>query len=320
MQNPRCALWFGTRERAEWFPTPLSGADVSPDGWSADGTLLNGGGFALNSFGSHKTYSFEWKGTSARETAQKMQSFASGSYGRGLIYFQDPLTYKTNVLPAQWADPSLAEGYEGVSLVYGVEPIIEPQGRDRRNFPTRAATYVMNNTIEGFRGKDEALFIPIPEGHLLAVGAAYESTGTGGVYLGNALSSSSGISGNPILVEDITDGTRTGVGTTSDLLVNTFIAPSSSSPGAYLWIGKSELGPASVTLKALIARIVTPEEAAHFSDPSAPLWSRGEWVGGQGNSGCRFLGRPTYINNTGVDGGQISFAATFKEVGSWNVG
>ena len=52
----------------------------------------------------------------------------------------------------------------------------------------------------------------------------------------------------------------------------------------------------------------------HYPTGSAPLT---EWVGGQGNSGCRFVGSPTYIENTGVNGGQISYAASFKEVGDW---
>ena len=46
-----------------------------------------------------------------------------------------------------------------------------------------------------------------------------------------------------------------------------------------------------------------------------PEESRGPWHGGQGHSGCRFDGQPTYVEYTGVNGGQVGFSATFREVG-----
>lgn len=41
------------------------------------------------------------------------------------------------------------------------------------------------------------------------------------------------------------------------------------------------------------------------------------WTGGMGHSGVQFVGEPTYMANTGVNDGQIGYAATFKETGSW---
>ena len=43
-------MWFGTEDKMQWIDCPLQGADVSPLGWSAEGTLLNGGGYATLSF------------------------------------------------------------------------------------------------------------------------------------------------------------------------------------------------------------------------------------------------------------------------------
>ena len=51
--------------------------------------------------------------------------------------------------------------------------------------------------------------------------------------------------------------------------------------------------------------------------PAFEALKRGPWIGGMGHSGCRFAGKPTYVGNTGVGGGQVSFAATFVGVGSW---
>lgn len=69
--------------------------------------------------------------------------------------------------------------------------------------------------------------------------------------------------------------------------------------GYYEWVG-AENNSASVKLKRHLKHEVY-----------------GPWVGGQGHSGCRFDGEPTYIEYTGVNGGQVGYAATFREVGSW---
>lgn len=47
---------------------------------------------------------------------------------------------------------------------------------------------------------------------------------------------------------------------------------------------------------------------------------RGPWIGGQGNSGCRFAQPPSYVTNSVINGGQVGFSATFVEVGSWLYG
>lgn len=70
---------------------------------------------------------------------------------------------------------------------------------------------------------------------------------------------------------------------------------------------KTNATTATVDLYGLTARVT----------PTTANQTLTEWLGGQGNSGCRFVGSPTYIENTGVNGGQISYAASFKEVGDW---
>lgn len=42
-----------------------------------------------------------------------------------------------------------------------------------------------------------------------------------------------------------------------------------------------------------------------------------EWSGGMGHSGVQFVGEPSYMALSGVNGGQIGYAASFKETGSW---
>lgn len=138
-------MWFGTKDYSTYIPTPVSGADVSPAAWGSSGTTLNGSGYAQNSFNSHKNYDFSWRQSSARETAQLMKSFFDGTYGRGKLHFQDPLTYTTNVLPARWADPSVTCDFEGPQLVPGVDPSpIITSGFERLKLPVRSAQFNLN--------------------------------------------------------------------------------------------------------------------------------------------------------------------------------
>lgn len=298
----RNSFWFGTEERMGWLPTPNRGASTGAIGWESGGGLLNGGGWQQGSFGSARSYIFEWPGSSSRQVSQLMKSYADGSYGRGLIYFLDPLIYNQNLFPAMWADPSMGIGYEGTSLVYGQIPVSTPTSSPEvNNLPFYSATYDLAGVAAGWRGKPDAVFIPIPEGTTLNFGAMYTATGSGAVLW--CTQAFNGALGTPTAL--------TPLGTTSPTLTNTTQA--SSVAGIWVWVGKTAAGAATVNLTALTARL-TPT-----LNPS-PSIGNGPWIGGQGHSGCRFIGKPTEIKNTGVDGGQVGFAASFREVGSWLYG
>lgn len=245
-ESRRNKFWFGTEEYMSWFPAPNRGADVSPEGWSAGGTLLNGGGYQLNSFGAHKNYIFEWPSSSSREAAQKMQSYAAGTYGRGLIYFIDPLTWTTNMLPAQLADPSTALGYEGASLVYGVDPVGVPtSGWETNELPVQSAYYDLAGVAAGWRGKEQATFIPIPTGYTLSLGSFHSQTGNGRVFYREQ--STNGALG--------TITALTPLASNSSQILNTFISGPSLA-GVWIYVGKSASGAGSVTLSAMIGRLI----------------------------------------------------------------
>lgn len=296
-------LFFGTVNRMVWFPTPLSSAASSPIGMESGGNLVNGGGYQYNSFGSHKEYAYEWGGAAAREAAQLMKSYADGTYGRGLIYFVSPLSYSTNVLPAFWADPSMGLGYEGASLVYGLDATSVPTTSWGINeLPVLSAYYDLATTAVGWRGEEQAVFVPIPTGYILSVGAFYTATGSAKVFY-RTQSSSGGLG---------TATALTGLANDATEIVNTDIS-GADVIGVWLYVGKSSSSAGTITLSGMIARL--RESSADQSTISA-----GPWIGGQGHSGCRFSGKPTYIENTGVNGGQVGFAATFREVGHWLYG
>lgn len=329
--NSRFCFWFGTESRMDWFATPLQGADSSPSAWGADGTLLNGGGWALNSWGSHKRYTYEWPASSSREVAQKMKSYRDGTYGRGLLYFLEPTIFTTNVLPAHWADPSMAIDNEAPSLVYGHEPTAVPtSGGALNGLPVNSAYYSVTSAPQTDPLPESSVFIPIPEGHTLFLGAFYSATGSAGVYATPV--NSNGSYGAAVRLTELENS--------STQIVND---PFSGINGVRLWAGRTSSSVSTLTLTAMAGRIIetsklpAPDTEGLYpgvnvfpsetlfpgggaSSPKIERFSRGPWIGGQGHSGCRFLGTPTYVTNSPIEGGRIGFAATFAEVGAWSLG
>lgn len=293
-----CPMWFGTMEYSQEIEPPLSGADSSPDGWTDDGVFLGGDGYAVNSFNTHKVYVYSWAGSSSREMAQLMQSYRSGTYGRGKIYFVEPTIYDTNVLPAKWADPSITLDYEGPSLVPGVVGTpVNTSSFSVNRLPVKSVYYDLSNEPAVITLNDSnSVFIPIPDGMQLNLGAFYSSTTTNvGVFAITVTGSDSQIGFTRLTPKSTTDPN----------LFGNVITKVPGAAGVRLFIGKFLAGGGTVTVSAIHARLspvgVIPEGPAY-------------WIGGQGHGGCRFVGTPTYITNNGVDGGQIEFAATFREV------
>lgn len=261
VRDTRRCFWFGTEERAGWFATPLQGADSSPSAWGVDGTLLNGGGYAFNSFGSHKRYTYEWPQSSSPETAQMMKSYRDGTYGRGLLYFLEPGIYRTNILPAHWADPSMSLNNEAPSLVYGVNPVpVRTSGGDDLGLPVVSAQYDLSDTPpQTVATPDSSVFIPIPEGHTLILGAFYSSTGTGGVFATPV--NSNGTLGVTVRLTEKSN---------SDTDVLSPDQFSGDIRGIRLWVGRSALVSSSVTLVAMTARLLETRVALQYGSWENP--------------------------------------------------
>ena len=301
-KDPRRALWFGTMDRMVWFKTPLKGAEMSPDGWSAGGNLLNGGGYQFTSVGSNKVYTFEWGASSSVVDAQLLKSFKDGAFGRGLIYFQDPLSYEYNVLPARWANPGMSAGEEGGSLVYdSLTGVWTMPGGEANMYPSLGGAFRLSaNIVSGFRGAEDAVFVPIPPGFELHFGAVYTTPdATAGVYLTEQnANGTTGVSQKvPSLDPDDTVVTNT--------VVNGF--------GVWVSLGKLAGPETAIAVQAMTARLVPVDATVAEKERLAS----GPWVGGMGNSGCRFVGNPTWTANGPLGGGQVGFSASLREVGSW---
>lgn len=302
-ESRRNAFWFGTEEKMTWMPTPNRGAQTGGSGWSAEGTTLNGGGFQLNSFGSHRQYIFEWPSTSSAKMAQLMKSYADGSFGRGLIYFIDPLIYTTNVLPAMWADPSMGIGQEGASLVYGVEATGLPtSGHEANSLPVASAYYDLTGVSSGWRGKEDAVFIPIPDGYTLSLGSIHSQSGQGRVMY-RTQSRNGGL--GPV-------SSVTPLPTSTSTLVNTFISGPDVA-GAWLFVGKAGAGAGSVTLTAMTGRLI-PTVKAVVAPVATNLFTNPRLVGDGTWAEVRRNLHPRPDLSSGTSGWTITPGATNSPV------
>jgi len=425
-----------------------------------------------------------------------MKSYRDGTYGRGLLYFLEPGIYKTNVLPAAWADPSMAINNEGPSLVYGVTPsAVSTSGGGNLDLPVVTAQYDLSSVpVKEAPTPDSSLYIPVPTGHTLLLGAFYSATGSAGIFVtpvnsngtfGEAVRLTEKSNSDSTVVQDAFSGDIRGVriwiGRSSEILSTISIAAmcgrlieTSDLPQYGPWTTVREnletnpTTPSLVTISSSVSTVSSggPSNAAYQSvttsavagagvskltaeipatgeprrisamvrfpagstfeararygagsgfdvvvpyvgtgdwqevgvnttapganagptlqvrltgtarvetfdvtlftreaistragepfygssnptgdvertqwtgpagastsifqtrtktgtDTKLNLISAGPWIGGQGHSGCRFIGTPSYVNNGPVEGGRVGFAATFEEVGSWVYG
>lgn len=197
---------------------------------------------------------------------------------------------------------------EAATLVYGIDPVKTPtSGGADLNLPVNSAVYNLSSvTPKGAPSPDSSVFIPVPPGYTLLVGAFYSTTGTGGIFVSPV--NDNGTIGDSVKLTEKPN-------TDSEVVTDQF---SGSIRGVRLWVGRTSEVPSSVTIAAMTARLI---ETSDLAVPAKlARISQGPWIGGQGHSGCRFLGTPSYVTNSPVEGGRVGFAASFVEVGSWIYG
>lgn len=303
-------MWFGTENYAEWITPPKSGADSSPQAWAADGHTLNGFGYAFNSVNSHKVYNYAWSASSSRQEAQRMKDYADGLYGTGKFYFVEPTIYDQNVLSPRWAAPVMTANFEGPSLVPGVDGTLQQGVSTPYGLPVSAMTYTFANYVQP-AFNTVGTFVPIPEG-FAAVITVFGSGGSGGSDAGvyAAVQAPGGGTGArtrvPLTAPSV--GQRNSSYDTSQDKVVYNTGPGS---GARIWIGGATVNQSltgAVTIRGIQVRLFKAAEL-----PLQETLPYTGWVGGMGNEGCRMVGKPTFITHSKINGGQIEYAATFKE-------
>lgn len=301
-------MWFGTETHAEWIRPPKSGADSSPLAWAADGHTLNGFGYAFNSVNSHKVYNYAWSAGSTRREAQRMKDYADGLYGTGKFYFVEPTIYDQNVLSARWAAPVMTANFEGPSLVPGVDGVRQlGSTQTPYGLPASGMLYTFNNYTQ-LPFDSVGAFVPIPEGYVAVVSAFGGATGNANVVAGTQVPGG-GIGLRTIVpLTPPAEGQR---GNSYDPSTDRVVNYSQPGCGVRIWIGGTTAGGAvngSISIRGIQVRLFKASELS--LQEQLPYDG---WVGGMGNEGCRMVGKPTFITHGKVNGGQIEYAATFKE-------
>lgn len=277
-------MWFGTRDYMQWVPCPLVDSDMSKIGWQSQSQYLNGGARVRRSSSAHKEYNLSW-GLQSRENIRKVNDYADGIYGDGLIYFIDPFAADQNVLPQYWAAPML--GADDGPILHGtVAPTVTATGSNSYGYPIKSAVYATDSAYVR-----QQLFVPIPPGYTAWIGAHGSATGTSAVKVTPTV----GVStlGTPVNL--------TLLGTNTDVRVN-----ASFNGSTYSGILIELNGTGSLILAGLIVQIletgVTP--------------AVGGFISGQGNSGCHFAEQPKLQNySSAMD--KVGMTARLVEVGAW---
>lgn len=171
----RKQMWMGTRGYEMWVAAPSINMQRGRVGFASETPLLNGGLSTERSMASHGEWAFSWSALRA-EDFSKIEAIASGLYdtedNRGLIHFVDPMAAYTNVLSQDFATPGMADV---IPLVKGQEPVVTFEAMSPHGYPARSATYTIPSTLAARR----VLYVPIPPGHRLVIGA--HGSGAGAV-------------------------------------------------------------------------------------------------------------------------------------------
>lgn len=273
-------IYFGTQDYMTFIPCPLVDMARGLNGWNENGTFLNGGGYSRSSRAGHRIYNMAWP-KKGHSDLYELHAFANGDFGTGLIYFIDPFASSTNVMPQAWSSPWMAceDGGPNLAGRGEAEPTLITTPSNTYRYPINAAQYTLDGTETPL-----SVWVPIPTGYTLHLGAHGAATGSGAVTVTPDGSGSSNL---------------TLLGANTPTLTNYTLA---GPTGVTVAID----GTGTLDLYAVVGFILK-------TGASAPT---GYWRPGEGHSGCEFVGFPTDTGYSAVFDLRAT-SATLKEVGSW---
>lgn len=277
-------MWFGTRAHMVEVEDPQINPSYDTVAWGETTQYLNGGLGVSSSVAAHQEFYLNW-GMMSRADVRKVTDFADGVYGTGLIYWLDPVAADQNVLPQQWATPSIG-AYDGVPLAGDIRPTVSTNSDLTQGYPSELTTYTLT-TFDALR----SVYVPIPPGYSAWVGVHGAADAAGFVKVTPFTGAVAGAKVNPVILT-----------TVSTTRVNTEIT------GTGLELSLDNTTGGTFTLAGMIVQVL----------PTGDVPATGGFISGQGHSGCRFMGRPTRVPYT-VDGSLDLVAMTAKlgEVGEW---
>lgn len=279
-------MWFGTRGYMQHVPMPAFNQDFSKQGFSTSTEGLNGSAQVRTSAASHKVYNMSWN-LAARDDLRPIVDYHDGLFGRGLIYFIDPMTSDKNVLPQHWAFPAQS-ALDAPILFDTKRPTTVPTSANSLLYPSTSIQYSMQTEVE-------SVYLPIPPGMVAWVGVHGSADGWGGVRVTPFTREDvAGAAEYPVLLS-VTDSTRvntafssaewggielslgTGVGTFGGLYPALDLYPSLST-----FPREAAMPATSVVLSGLIVQML----------PVGVTPATGNFISGQGHSGCKFEKAP----------------------------
>lgn len=284
------------------IPMPQQGGEAGSAGFSQVIEYEYGGADVFSSPQTRRRYEFEWTGTkvTGSDGIDQIKRLSAGEFGNGLIYFADPYNYTTNLLPPAWASPSLIRS--GWRSIYDTPPssYSTAAAGNTTNRPRLSPVFNIENAA-GVAPKDGRSFcvLPIPPEKVLNVGFTGSATGSAVVRV------------RPINY----DGSY---GLTSDLTLIPHSSPTQMnqafSGATYkaveIYFTRTSAAPSTLTITSGMAQLLDSGSSAHVTS----------FVGGQGNTGCRFETPAIEETYTYVNMGQSyrikGISATLIEVGT----
>lgn len=266
----RGKTWFGTRGNELWVPTFTINPAYGRSGFSSTTEGINGLVWVRDSKNAHNTYVLEWT-PRKRDDMRPISDFADGVYDDqddvNLIYWIDKMAADKNVLSQAWAVPVLGaeDARPLVSDQYERQrPTASATPTNAARYPKRAATFTQTSTSVTLEQ-----YIPIPPGFSAWVGVHGDGAAAGRVVI-QPVNGYADV-GSPIVP------TVLGLVTTR---VNTEI-PSGVASGIVLKFAAT-VSPVTFTLYGLVVQIL----------PTGQVPEIGDFISGQGHSGCQFEGKP----------------------------
>jgi hypothetical protein len=282
-------FYFGTQQRMIWAECPSINVDISSKGWSSQNNYLNGGAGLTTSNVGHKEYQFNWNLTSA-DNIYSVVDYYSGIYGTGPLYFLDPFSTRSNVLPKYFAAP-------GITTLGGAPGLLPfSAGVNPSTVTTPANSYGLPLTGAGYPSGAASLiqWIPVPQGYSVGIGVFG--------------------SGAPLQYKwdtgSLTNITYLNPATSSPVIMNTLLAPGASDSGIGLYTPSGS----AFTVYGIIVQIRQGSVPATAFPTS--VTNTGKWISGRGHSGCQFNAEPTITGySSAMD--KVGASATLVEVGAW---
>lgn len=280
-------VWFGTRAHMQWIEAPAVDVQAGKQGYQSQVSFTNGGAWVRRSKAASKRFMFAWN-MKSREQVQPILDYADGIYGNGPIYYCNPFVMDRNVLPAYWASPFI-NAYDGPLIVDGIRPTTVDLGVSSNGYPVEAAVYKFTST-----SKVPTLYIPIPPGHTLYIGA-HGQLQSGSASVRVTPFTSPVASDAPVDLTLLTTSTTTR--TNATFSGNTYV-------GVELTMRSASTG--TLLLNGLIAQVLL----------DGAVLPSGGFISGQGQSGMAFASQPSLSEyNAALD--RVGVSAELIETEAW---